>query len=165
MEANLAKISHNSADLLDLWATCQIQSLLCNDNTIGQYSPSTLSIPGDNSLRNGSDKASTSTIELQSQATSDNGLTNVARKLQSTAIGLLARPVEIRQLIYFYIFRPDCRITDGRCEFASKYKHHTCKDDFSGCASFLAICSHVYIEAKGFVDSGEPFISIRGDEW
>ena len=145
-QAHVIKTADFGATVVEFWATCQLRSLLADADAFEPTSQSISTqkfLPGtqaslDNGLSQQSDKdeVNIDTTAMQTQSALGNNLTNVARTLQSTVSSLFSCPAQIRQLVYFHIFRPDCCIVSGDCCWLSQYEHHTCKDDFAGCASF-----------------------------
>lgn len=85
----------------------------------------------------------------------------------SQEIGFFELPREVRDIIYFYILRPDCRMNEfihdaDQCYYRRCFKLHKCISSGLGRTKVLVLNRQAYQEAIGFLNVFENLITIRG---
>jgi hypothetical protein len=83
------------------------------------------------------------------------------------SISFFDLPREVRDLIYFFVLRPDCRMSECHCSgHQSHYKQcskvHHCIKSGLGCTKILVLNRQVHLEAIGFLNAFENIIRISG---
>lgn len=85
----------------------------------------------------------------------------------SQRIGFFELPREVRDIIYFYILRPDCRMNEfihgpDQCYYKRCFKLHKCISSGLGRTKVLVLNRQAYQEAIGLLNAFENLITIRG---
>ena len=82
------------------------------------------------------------------------------RNAQSTTISFLRLPREVRELFYFALLRPDCKLRTSGYYNSSKSIADSCEDSYHGCTNNLAACSLNYEEGVEVLHAHENEILI-----
>lgn len=73
--------------------------------------------------------------------------------------GFFSFPREVREDIYFYAIRPDCKL-----DFMDHCKlHHRCIKDGKGSVNVLLLCSQTYVEAIETLHAHENIMLLKGN--